>query len=252
MDLLANGLRAFGKIAGSAARPFLPAAIGSLFSNVLSGINQRSARRWEEDMYLKYNSPSALVRQYDDAGINPALMFGGSTPAAPTDTSAAPVFEPQTGTVTDMLGQLMQLSLLDEDRRGKRLANDALERQNRIGELYDEVTADANLNEILARIDKISEDTRLTKYERQVIGPLREAFTKAQTRGQNASAFLDEWRGSYMRKFNADPDADPIRQALSDLLLDIYEARNTQDERRENRKKRWRAATRWRAESTTD
>lgn len=33
------------------------------------------ARQWQEDFYNKYSSPQAQVRQYIDAGLNPALMF---------------------------------------------------------------------------------------------------------------------------------------------------------------------------------
>lgn len=34
------------------------------------------ARDWQEDMYNQYSSPSAMVQQYKDAGLNPALMYG--------------------------------------------------------------------------------------------------------------------------------------------------------------------------------
>lgn len=34
------------------------------------------ARDWDEEMYLKYNSPSALISQYRQAGLNPSLMYG--------------------------------------------------------------------------------------------------------------------------------------------------------------------------------
>lgn len=99
---------------------------GGVVNNVISGINQRAARRWEEKMYNEYNSPSALVRQYNEAGINPALMFGGQTPAAPADTSAAPVEDLNTGTLPEVLGQLMQLSMLDEQKENMKLQNSAL------------------------------------------------------------------------------------------------------------------------------
>ena len=124
-DLLGTALKS---TAGAFAGPALSLA-GGIFGNIISGINQRAARKWEEDMYNQYNSPSALVRQYNDAGINPALMFGQATPAAPTDTSAAPVSEFQTGTVTEMLAQLMQLDLLDSEKRIKSASADKLEKE---------------------------------------------------------------------------------------------------------------------------
>lgn len=98
---------------------FLGAAlplIGGVLNNQNSRMAAREARDWSEDMYNKYNSPAALVRQYEEAGINPALMFGGNTPAAPMETSPAETFPLPTGSVTEMLAQLMDLNLLDAQR----------------------------------------------------------------------------------------------------------------------------------------
>lgn len=103
--------------------------IGQFNAQETARMNSREARDWEEDMYNKYNSPSALVRQYQEAGINPALMFGGQTPAAPTDTAAAETIPPQTGTVTEMLGQLMQLDMLEQEKRIKSASADKLEKE---------------------------------------------------------------------------------------------------------------------------
>lgn len=45
-------------------------------------------RQWEEDMYLKYESPEARIRQYQEAGLNPSLMYGNaSSGSAPMSTS---------------------------------------------------------------------------------------------------------------------------------------------------------------------
>lgn len=118
--LVGNFGAAAGSALGSLAGPLgslAGAGVGWLADNVLSGIRTRSARKWQEDMYNEYNSPAALVRQYQEAGINPALMFGGQTPAAPTDTSAASVSQMNTGSMADLLGQFMQLSLLDSQRK---------------------------------------------------------------------------------------------------------------------------------------
>lgn len=109
----------------SAALPF----ISSLNANETSRMNAREARQWEEDMYNKYNSPSALVRQYQEAGINPALMFGQATPAAPTDTTPAESFATETGSVTDMLGQILGFSKLEAEIENIRAQNDNLRSQ---------------------------------------------------------------------------------------------------------------------------
>lgn len=36
------------------------------------------ARDWQEQQYNQYSSPSAMVRQYQGAGLNPALMYGSN------------------------------------------------------------------------------------------------------------------------------------------------------------------------------
>ncbi len=49
----------------------------------------QKARQWQEDFYTHYQSPQAQVRQYQDAGLNPALMYGrGATPAASASTAS--------------------------------------------------------------------------------------------------------------------------------------------------------------------
>lgn len=47
------------------------------------------ARKWQEEQYLKYNSPAAQMRQMADAGLNPSLMYGGSVTPASASSSAA-------------------------------------------------------------------------------------------------------------------------------------------------------------------
>lgn len=46
------------------------------------------ARAWQEEQYDKYNSPSAMVQQYKDAGLNPYALAGGTMPSASTSTTA--------------------------------------------------------------------------------------------------------------------------------------------------------------------
>ena len=49
----------------------------------------QKARQWQDDFYTQYQSPQAQVRQYQDAGLNPALMYGrGATPAASASTAS--------------------------------------------------------------------------------------------------------------------------------------------------------------------
>lgn len=48
------------------------------------------ARQWQEDFYQQYESPAAKIRQYEEAGLNPALMYGGATGATSVPSASVP------------------------------------------------------------------------------------------------------------------------------------------------------------------
>lgn len=49
------------------------------------------ARDWQEDFYNKYSSPSAMVQQFKDAGLNPAMMYGrGASVVGGVPSGASP------------------------------------------------------------------------------------------------------------------------------------------------------------------
>ena len=51
----------------------------------------QKARQWQQDFYTKYQSPQAQVRQFQEAGLNPALMYGrGVTPVSASSASNGP------------------------------------------------------------------------------------------------------------------------------------------------------------------
>ena len=51
----------------------------------------QKARQWQEYFFTKYQSPQAQVRQYQDAGLNPALMYArGVTPISASSASNGP------------------------------------------------------------------------------------------------------------------------------------------------------------------
>lgn len=86
---------------------------------VWSSTEADEARQWQEEQYVKYNSPQAMIRQYQDAGLNPALMYSGAagTSGASTQTSvpsgsAASNSLSQHGDVSGALLAFAQLSKL--------------------------------------------------------------------------------------------------------------------------------------------
>lgn len=45
-------------------------------NNMFNAKQAELARQFQEDFYNKYQSPSAMMAQYQDAGINPMLVAG--------------------------------------------------------------------------------------------------------------------------------------------------------------------------------
>lgn len=93
------------------------------------------SRDWEEEMYNKYQSPSALMAQARDAGINPLAVFGNaqsgpggvSTPSG-SAASSSPGHAPQSPymngialveSFAKMAGLLTEIENMDADTREK-------------------------------------------------------------------------------------------------------------------------------------
>ncbi len=197
-------------------------------ANQTARMNSRVARKWEEEMYNKYNSPSALVRQYNEAGINPALMFGGQTPAAPTDTSAAETMPPNTGTLTEMLGQLLDINLFGEELEGKKLENESkrvkiqrdkleYEIQSQFGMLI----AEGNYDKVIAEINQIVEDTNTTRYTRQCLLPLEKVLKENEGKKLDEETLYLEWKNEYIDEYGADPTSAVDIQVLSSMTRDL-------------------------------
>lgn len=78
------------------------------------------ARQWQEDYYQQYESPQARIRQYEEAGLNPSLLYGqniGSGTAPSTSVPAgdsASVGLPSSGAgdLLSFIGQMMSIKSL--------------------------------------------------------------------------------------------------------------------------------------------
>lgn len=73
----------------------------------------QTARQWQEDFYTQYQSPQAQVRQYQEAGLNPALMYGhGVSSVVASGASNGPSGSQASGSALNPVGVDSMLSAL--------------------------------------------------------------------------------------------------------------------------------------------
>lgn len=84
-------------------------------ANAFSAQQAQIARDWQEQMYNQYESPAAMMRQYQEAGINPAMVAGGTMPSMNTTTSAPSSVTPAS---ESLVGAISQLAMLKSQIKG--------------------------------------------------------------------------------------------------------------------------------------
>lgn len=85
----------------------------ALINREFQSAEAQKARQFQEDIYTKYQSPQAQVRQYQEAGLNPALMYGrGVTPVALSGASNGPSGSSASATPTGVAGIEGMMSML--------------------------------------------------------------------------------------------------------------------------------------------
>lgn len=202
------------------------------------------ARQWQEDMYTRYNSPQAMIRQYQDAGLNPALMYGGATgQAAPTSTavpsgSAASSVSPVSGDVAGALQMLYSLKDLQAGIQEKRdsaaeHAAGARERNanavgKEIGNQYAGQLAEAEVAIKQATKNQLEESASLlaaqceTEKEKKAVQSATAALIAAQQNGEDLENAYKTWRNKFIEDNGFSPD-QPIWNSISSLAGGLME-----------------------------
>lgn len=70
------------------------------------------ARHWQEQFYTNYQSPSAMMQQYREAGINPMMVANGGHVSSPPPAQTASVNMPVGGDGTGLLELIRQMALM--------------------------------------------------------------------------------------------------------------------------------------------
>lgn len=148
-------------------------------ANEFNAAEAQKARDFEVQMYEKYNSPRAMMSQYTDAGLNPALMYEGYSPSAPSSNAVADSVNPSAGdaSMTDAIQSILgiisakqqidlnraQIDSIKADTEGKNIDN--ANKQEMYDWQFD--TSEANIKKIQsdiaknsAEVDKIAQDIK--------------------------------------------------------------------------------------------
>lgn len=161
-------------------------------------------RQWEEDMYRKYQSPEAQMRQYDAAGLNRALAYnggvdingpsGGSAASADVASSGetpANGFQSAMGVMSTIMEMLLGGSNLATSL--KSISNQSKSIQNEIDKTaHDNALTDANTESVKVETNNKILDGELKKidlaYKRQFydldIEEQRERIANLKKQGQ--------------------------------------------------------------------
>lgn len=124
-------------------------------ANQFSASQAELQRQFQEDMYLKYQSPGAMMRQYAEAGLNPALMYGGASGQNMSTSVASPSSVSPSGSldladaIISMVMAKAQVANIESQTRQNDAATANLEAQTDRTKML----TSAEYDEILSKID---------------------------------------------------------------------------------------------------
>lgn len=81
-------------------------------NNQFNAAQAELARQFQEDFYLKYQSPAAMMSQYKDAGLNPVLAAGYATNTPPSASSASAGSSPSAAAATSGMNGVGPMDLI--------------------------------------------------------------------------------------------------------------------------------------------
>ena len=199
------------------------------------------ARDWQEDFYNTYESPEAMVRQYQGAGLNPALLYqnagSGSVPSAsiPSGAAASGTTPPymDAGPLLQTLDNLVTLktrldnmksgSILNRANADKAVADADLDRQN-IAESQSRIDLnDANIILISKKIDNMLESTKNLRVQRELM-QLEKTIKKFSGETLRLDYLKKQWEQDFKDRYGFYPEFSKERFLFRALFgaMDYY------------------------------
>ena len=131
---------------------------GPVLSFIEGFINRRfnsqeaeKARQWQEDMYQKYQSPSAMRSQFEEAGLNPYLVYGNANAAGSMPTASVGAHSDSRVDYNQMAVHQANARLLGAEASNQEVEN--LYQEQEIAKRFDEMSAHAKLMFAQSRVE---------------------------------------------------------------------------------------------------
>lgn len=215
-------------------------------ANAFNAAEAEKSRDFQVRMYEEYNSPQAMMQQYSDAGLNPALMYEGYSPSSVSSNAQADSVSPssEANVLTDvmqtMLGivsakqqidlQKAQIKSINADTEGKEIDNANKQRMYDIEYTLKDVDVQKAQSEIkknTAEVDKITQDIK-ESVSRVNLNNKQIEIGDSTIELQGSQKELNETK-AIVEKLNADTIAAmlPYVQRVQEANLRLSEA-NTQ------------------------
>lgn len=194
------------------------------------------ARDWQEDMYNKYSSPSAMVQQYIDAGLNPALMYGkgqsiGQSFGASSPSGAQATLSNPADNLLAKMQSIVQLKEMIENNKTDRAlkSSQASLFTSQVGLNNSQIQLNNSVIDLnKSNIDKITQDIEesiaRTKNEidRNSLIALEKSFKRLQNSSISYDVLQKQWAEDFKDIYGAYP-AENAYEAVQRLIYALFE-----------------------------
>lgn len=202
--------------------------------------NNRNQQRYNDQVYNRqrqdaladwtmqneYNSPRAQMQRYQEAGLNPNLIYGQSNTAQPIRSTDAKSYTPQpfradTSGISNALAQY-------QDTRMKSAQMDLLSKQQSIADA-DIILKKAQTNQTLASTEQTLANTNTTKFDLGVKEAIRNSSLQmADLNVQKLAADVAYTKNSMQLATNADiraaaSNSSSLAEATERILRSVAE-----------------------------
>lgn len=185
--------------------------------------NQLNIENW--NMQNEYNSPSAQMQRYSEAGLNPNLIYGQSNSSSALP-SITPGSSPKQDSIFDQ-AQALNLMTMAEDLRGKKLQND-LTQQDIYNRAQERKESDERIGKMREEVIKIQGE--VSKNKQTIENLKKDAILKDDVHALNNIDKLirqNEWEISENKVYLSNQDVKyseslmdiRIKQGIADIAL---------------------------------